>query len=58
MTSIEQFAAFLAQGGKPDEGARAAVSLHLVDTIGALIAATNTSEGQALIRFAKEAATQ
>lgn len=58
MTSIEQFAAFLAQGGKPDDGPRAAVSLHLVDTIGALVAATKTSEGQALIRFAAQSAPQ
>jgi len=38
-------------GGRLSDGARAAVTLHVVDTVAAWVAATRTPEGKALIRF-------
>ena len=50
MSSLEQLGALVA-GYRPDPAARAAVRLHVADTIGAWIAATGTAEGRALLAF-------
>jgi 2-methylcitrate dehydratase PrpD len=50
MSSLEQLGAFIA-GYQPDAAARAAVRLHVADTIGAWIAATGTAEGRALLTY-------
>jgi 2-methylcitrate dehydratase PrpD len=50
MAALERLAAFVATFA-PDERARAAVRLHVADTVGAWIAATGTPEGRALLRY-------
>jgi 2-methylcitrate dehydratase PrpD len=50
MTALEQLGAFVA-GYRPDARTSAAVRWHVLDTIGASIAATTTPEGRALINF-------
>jgi 2-methylcitrate dehydratase PrpD len=52
MAALEQLASFVATY-VPDERTRAAVRLHVADTIGAWIAATGTPEGRALLRYRK-----
>jgi 2-methylcitrate dehydratase PrpD len=54
MTALEQLGAFVATH-QPDENTRAAVRLHIADTIGAWIAACGTAEGRALLAFRKDA---
>ena len=50
MSAFEQLGEFVA-GYRPDERDRAAVRLHVVDTIGAWIAGAATAEGRALAGF-------
>jgi 2-methylcitrate dehydratase PrpD len=50
MTALEQLGVFTANY-QPDEQIRAAVRLHVADTIGAWIAACGTDEGKALLAF-------
>jgi 2-methylcitrate dehydratase PrpD len=50
MSALEKFAAFVS-GYRPDQRDRAAVRLHVADTIGAWIAGAATQEGRALARF-------
>src|SRR5579885_782786 len=52
MSSLEQLGHFVATH-RPDAAARAAVRLHVADTLGAWIAATRTAEGQALSALRK-----
>ena len=54
MSTLEQLGVFVATHA-PDDAARAALRLHVADTIGAWIAARGTAEGQALIAFGKGA---
>src|SRR4029079_389243 len=54
MTALEQLGTFVATIA-PGEPARAAVRLHVADTIGAWIAACGTAEGRALLAFRKDA---
>jgi len=54
MSAIADLAAFIATPRPLADATRAAVRLHIVDTLGALIAATRTAEGQALLRFRGE----
>ena len=54
MSAIADLAAFIAAPRPLADATRAAVRLHIVDTLGALIAATRTAEGQALLRFRGE----
>ena len=52
MSALEQLGAFVA-AYRPDERARAAVRLHVADTIGAWIAGASTQEGRALAALRK-----
>jgi 2-methylcitrate dehydratase PrpD len=54
MSAIADLTAFIATPRPLADATRAAVRLHIVDTLGALIAATRTAEGQALLRFRGE----
>ena len=54
MSAIADLAAFIAAPRPLADATRAAVRLHIVDTLAALIAATRTAEGQALLRFREE----
>jgi 2-methylcitrate dehydratase PrpD len=56
MSAIADFAAFLAAPRQATEAVRKAVGLHVVDTVGALVAGTRTAEGQALLRLRAQAA--
>jgi 2-methylcitrate dehydratase PrpD len=55
MTAIEQFADFIAQHRMPSGAVREAVRLHVIDIVGALVAGSHTTEGQALLRFRAQA---
>ena len=55
MTAIERFASFIAQPRPVPDAVREAVRLHVIDTIGALVAGTRTAEGRALLRFRTQA---
>jgi 2-methylcitrate dehydratase PrpD len=56
MSAITDFAAFLAAPRQTAEAARKAVRLHVVDTVGALVAGTHTAEGRMLLRVRARAA--
>jgi 2-methylcitrate dehydratase PrpD len=51
MTAITDLADFLTQRRPLSDATRQAVGLHVVDTVGALVAGTRTAEGQALLRL-------
>src|SRR5262249_13245421 len=53
MSALERLGSHVAESGRARVGdaARELVELHLVDTIGALIASTRTVEGASLLRF-------
>jgi 2-methylcitrate dehydratase PrpD len=53
MSALERFGSYVAAGGREraSEAERELVELHLIDTVGALIASTRTVEGQGLLRF-------
>jgi 2-methylcitrate dehydratase PrpD len=53
MSALEQLACFIATH-RPDERTRAAVRLHVADTVGAWVAAMGTQEGRALIQYGKD----
>jgi 2-methylcitrate dehydratase PrpD len=53
--SLTTLAAFLAAPRRPSPATRALATLHVIDTVGALVAAARTPEGEALLRFRKEA---
>ena len=55
MTAVEQFADFIAEHRPVSDAVREAVRLHVIDTVGALVAGTRTAEGQALIRYRAQA---
>ena len=50
MSAIEQLASFIAGHPPPSDAVREAVRLHVIDTVGALIAGTRTAEGRMLLR--------
>jgi 2-methylcitrate dehydratase PrpD len=52
VTALQQLGAFVAHYA-PDERLRAAVRLHVADTLGAWLAATGTAEGRALLGWRK-----
>src|SRR5262249_19563343 len=51
MTALEQLGRHIAGSKCLSPAARELVELHLVDTVGALIASTRTVEGASLLRF-------
>jgi 2-methylcitrate dehydratase PrpD len=53
MTSLETIGGFVARGirGRVPQATRTAARLHLIDTVGAWVAGSHTSEGRALIAF-------
>jgi 2-methylcitrate dehydratase PrpD len=51
MTALEQLASHIAALRAPDPGARELVELHIIDTLGAWIAGTQTAEGEMLLRY-------
>lgn len=51
MTALEQLGRHVAESAGPPEAVRERVELHLIDTVGALIASTRTVEGANLLRF-------
>jgi 2-methylcitrate dehydratase PrpD len=53
MSALERFGNYVAAGGRErgSEAERELVELHLIDTVGALIASTRTVEGLGLLRF-------
>ena len=53
MSALEQLGSYVAANGRqhPSDSARELVELHLIDTVGALIASTRTVEGLGLLRF-------
>jgi 2-methylcitrate dehydratase PrpD len=51
MTAITDFADAIAQGRPLSNATRQAVGLHVVDTIGALVAGTQADEGRMLLRL-------
>ena len=51
MTALEQLARAIASRAAPSDAVRETVELHLIDTVGALVASTQTSEGSALLRL-------
>jgi 2-methylcitrate dehydratase PrpD len=51
MAAIEEIARYLAARRAVPDAVREAVRLHVIDTVGALVAGTRTAEGQALLRF-------
>jgi len=55
MTAIETFAGVIAQQRPVPDAVREAVRLHVIDTVGALVAGTRTVEGQTLLRFRVQA---
>ena len=60
MSALEQLGAFLAAGpaGALADGTRETVELHLIDTVGAWIAAGATTEGRALLAYRAAMAPQ
>lgn len=58
MSAIAEFATFVVAPRPLDDAAGAAVRLHLIDTLGALIASAGTPEGRLLLRFRGEAGGQ
>ena len=51
MTALERLGSHIAASECPSDAARELVELHLIDTVGALIASTGTVEGLGLLRF-------
>src|SRR2546430_16895459 len=51
MTALERLGSHIAASECPSDAARELVELHLVDTVGALIASARTVEGQGLLQF-------
>ena len=53
MSALERLGSYVAASGRerPSEAVRETVELHLIDTVGALIASTRTIEGLGLLRF-------
>ena len=51
MSALERLGGYVAASGCPSEAVRESVELHLIDTVGALIASTHTVEGLGLLRF-------
>jgi 2-methylcitrate dehydratase PrpD len=51
VSALEALASAIARGAAPSDAVRETVELHLVDTVGAWIASTQTTEGLALLRF-------
>jgi 2-methylcitrate dehydratase PrpD len=51
MSALERLAGAIASCEARGEHVREAIEMHLVDTVGAWIASTRTTEGQALLRF-------
>jgi 2-methylcitrate dehydratase PrpD len=51
MSAITDLADFLTQRPPLSDAMRQAVGLHVIDTVGALVAATRTAEGQMLLRL-------
>ena len=53
MSALERRGSYVAASGRERrcEAARELVELHLIDTVGALIASTRTVEGLGLLRF-------
>jgi 2-methylcitrate dehydratase PrpD len=51
MSALEQLGRYIADSGPPSGELRELLELHLIDTVGALIASTRTPEGLQLIRF-------
>ena len=51
MSALERLGGYVAASGCPSEAVRETVELHLIDTVGALIASTHTVEGLGLLRF-------
>jgi 2-methylcitrate dehydratase PrpD len=53
MNALERLGSYVAANGRqhPSDAARELVELHLIDTVGALIASTRTVEGLGLLRF-------
>jgi 2-methylcitrate dehydratase PrpD len=55
MSAITDFAAFVAAPRPISAATRETVRLHIIDTLGALLASSRTGEGQALLRFRSQA---
>jgi len=53
MSALEQLGSYVAASGRerPSDAVRELVELHLIDTVGALIASARTVEGLGLLRF-------
>ncbi len=51
MTALERLGSHIAASECPSDAARELVELHLIDTVGALIASARTVEGLGLLRF-------
>ena len=51
MTALEKLGRYVAESSQPSDPLRDLVELHLIDTVGAWIASTRTSEGANLLRF-------
>src|SRR6266481_5207272 len=51
MTALERLGSHMAASECPSDAARELVELHLIDTVGALIASARTVEGLGLLRF-------
>ena len=53
MNALERLGSYVAANGRqhPSDAVRELVELHLIDTVGALIASTRTVEGLGLLRF-------
>src|SRR3982074_2789745 len=51
MGALEQFGEWIATNPAASEELRHRVEIHLIDTVGALIASTATAEGRQLLRF-------
>jgi 2-methylcitrate dehydratase PrpD len=55
MSAITDFADFIAQRWPLSDTTRQTVGLHVIDTVGALVAGTRTAEGKALLRLRTQA---
>jgi 2-methylcitrate dehydratase PrpD len=51
MSALEQLGRYVADSEAPSDELRELLELHLIDTVGALIAGTHTPEGLRLLRF-------
>src|SRR6266567_8146422 len=51
MIALEKLGRYVAESNQPSDPLRDLVELHLIDTVGAWIASTRTSEGANLLRF-------